>query len=136
MDSQAGDKPANKRPLLDTSFWIAAMVAVLTMAFSILIMGIFATNSDSPLVTLAGLAVIAGCPGLLGLMIIAKTLSRACAARLNRNQRAMTMLVTLTVYCIGIPAITFGTWQGVRMFVQAPTYQEANIEVPNSIPVF
>jgi hypothetical protein len=136
MPRQPGDQYVSKQALLDTAFWIAVCVVVLVMAFSVLIMGIFATNSGNPTVTIAGLGVILGGPAVLCLMIIARIASRSVASRAIVRQQRTALIVTGIIYCIGVPTLVAGAWLGVRSWVQAPTYQEANIEVPNSIPVF
>jgi hypothetical protein len=125
-----------RAPLLDTALRVAAVVVFLITTFSILIMGIFASDYDSMLVVIVGLGVIVGGVAMLLLMLIARLAARPFISRGGRGHERSAMLVIALIYCIGAPALLFGTWQCVRLFLQAPLYQEASIETPNSIPQF
>jgi hypothetical protein len=126
----------HRAPLLDTALRVAAVVVFLITTFSILIMGIFASDSDSMTVVIVGLGVIVGGVAMLLLMIIARLAARPFISRGGRSHERSATLVIALIYCIGAPALFFGTWQCVRLFMQAPLYQEASIETPNSIPQF
>lgn len=136
MGSQ-GDRTEGKPPICDASFWVAAAVVAIAATFSVLIMGAFATGSDTSIVMIAGLTVIIAGPALLMLMVLAKLATRAfCTGGGHRTARTA-LIVTAIVYCLGAPVLTLGTWRCVRLLTETPAYQEAAVEAPtSSVPVF
>jgi hypothetical protein len=136
MQSQKRERPAGREPIFDAAFRVMAFLVILVAAFSVLIMGIFATNSETPTAMTIGMSIILGGPAVLLLMILARLASRPFVTGGGKRQAHMATFVTTMVYCVGAPALAFGTWQCVRLWMQAPNYQEASIEVPNAIPQF
>jgi hypothetical protein len=123
-------------PVLDTAFWLAAVVVAVTTAFAILIMGIFATDPGTPEVMIVGLSVIIAGPIGLLLMTLTRLVCRAVLAG-DAYESRTAMFVSKVVYCLGAPVLLIGTWHCVQLWTQAPVYQEAAVESHvSSIPAF
>jgi len=136
MQSQEDEPRVGPEPILDTAVRVAAFTVILISTFSILVMGISA-NSGAQTVMIVGLSAILGGPILLSLMIVARLACRLFASQDGQDHRRTAMLVRVTVYCVGVTALTFGAWQCVRLWTEASTYQEASIEAPHySVPQF
>lgn len=132
--STRGGWRSGKHPIFDDVFWVATILVAVITAFSVVIAGIFATDSDSPTVMIAGLSVILAGPIILLLIVVTRLASRACTARGGKRLERTAICVTVIIYCVGAPAIMLGAWQCVRLLLPAASYQEANIESPYGPP--
>jgi hypothetical protein len=133
MYLQRSVQRSGKHPIFDGVFWAAAIVLAVITAFSVVITGIFATDSDSPTIMIVGLSIIFACPVVLLLIIVANLASRACNSR-GKSLKSAAMCVTAVIYCVGAPALLFGTWRCVRFLLPAPAYQEGIVAMPYALP--
>jgi hypothetical protein len=122
----------NHRPVLDDACWVAVAVVGVATAITVLIMGIFATNSGDRIVMIAGLNVIIAGPAALLLMIGARLAFRALARESKHGRKRTAVIVAGLIYTIGAPIILAGSWHLVRLWTQSPVDREAAIEAPSS----
>jgi hypothetical protein len=135
VQSPHSNTPPGREPLLDSPIRVAAVVLFLIAAFSVLIMGIFGAIFETQNLMIVGSCVILSGSAVLLLMIAARLVSRAVAAREGTSRRRTAMVASVAIYCVGGAAIMLGTWQCLKLWTQ-PVYQEANIEMPNSVPQY
>jgi|SRR5271154_6166384 len=127
-----GDKHnLDQHPVLNDAFWVAAAVVGVATAISVLIMGIFASNSGDRIVMIAGLNVIIAGPAVLLLMIVARLSFRALAAQGSQDGKRAAVIVTSIIYTIGAPIMLAATWHLVRLWIEEPVNREAGIEAPS-----
>jgi len=136
MRSREAGSRSERYLLMDTGFQVAASIVFLLSTFSVLIMGIFANNSEAPTVLVVGSGVIfAGFAWLL-LMIVVRLLARPFASGATQRHTRTGVIVASILYAMGAPALLFGVWQCMSHWMPTAPIQEANLDTPNQTPLF
>lgn len=111
----------------DRALRIAAVLVALAAAFSVLILGIFATAFDTSTALLIGMGVVLAGLWVLLLMVVVRLAARSYVSAGRPGDR-MAFLVSALATCVGVAALAFGTLQGLQLWMERPIYQEAAID--------
>jgi hypothetical protein len=136
MQSQQGAVRRDPESIVDTAFRIAACLVILIDAFAILITGIFAANSDTPMPLIVALGIFISGPAALLLVVAARLVCRPFLCRAGKNEARATLVVATIVFCVSAPTLMFGATQCLRNWLQVSLEGEAIVEAHNSIPQF
>jgi hypothetical protein len=136
IQSQQGAVKRDPGSIFDTAFRIAVFLIIVIDAFSLLIMGIFATNSDTPMPLIVGSGILISGASALLLVVAVRRVCRPFLCRAGKNEARATLLVATIVFIVSAPTLMFGVTQCLRNWLLVPREGEAAVEAHNSIPQF
>ena len=110
----------------DWALRIAAVLLTFAAACFVLILGIFASVIDTSTALLVGMGIVLCGLWVILLMIMARLAPRWYSS-VARSPNRKAFLVTVIVASLGGAMLVFGTWEGVKIYMQRPVYQDAAI---------
>jgi hypothetical protein len=133
IQSQQGAR-RDPESIFDTAFRITACLVILIDTFAVLIMGMFATNSDTPMPLIVGVAIIISGPAALLLVVAARLVCRPFLCRTGKSEARATLVVATIVFCVSAPTLMFAATQCLRNWLHVSLEGEPVVEAHNSIP--